>query len=71
MLSAGPAPGPASPRPGRTGSGTPRRPACCRLAGNLAQIGQVLRHAQPAMTAIYAKSDALALSPLAPPWPAG
>jgi hypothetical protein len=39
--------------------------------GNLAEIGQVLRHAQPATTAIYAKSDVLALSPLALPWPGG
>ena len=39
--------------------------------GNLAEIGQVLRHAQPATTAIYAKADVLALSPLARPWPGG
>jgi integrase/recombinase XerD len=39
--------------------------------GNLAEIGQVLRHAQPGTTAIYAKTDVLALSPLARPWPGG
>jgi len=39
--------------------------------GNLAEIGQVLRHAQPGTTAIYAKADVLALSPLALPWPGG
>jgi integrase/recombinase XerD len=37
--------------------------------GTLAEIGQVLRHAQPGTTAIYAKADVLALSPLARPWP--
>jgi integrase/recombinase XerD len=39
--------------------------------GTLAEIGQVLRHAQPGTTAIYAKADMLALSPLARPWPGG
>ena len=37
--------------------------------GTLAEIGQVLRHARPGTTAIYAKADMLALSPLARPWP--
>jgi len=37
--------------------------------GTLAEIGQVLRHAQPGTTAIYAKTGVLALSPLARPWP--
>ena len=37
--------------------------------GTLAEIGQVLRHARPGTTAIYAKADVLALSPLARPWP--
>jgi integrase/recombinase XerD len=37
--------------------------------GTLAEIGQVLRHAQPGTTAIYAKADVLALAPLARPWP--
>ena len=39
--------------------------------GKLAEIGQVLRHAQPGTTAIYAKADLIALSPLARPWPGG
>jgi site-specific recombinase XerD len=39
--------------------------------GNLAEIGQVLRHAEPGTTAIYAKADVLALSLLARPWPGG
>jgi integrase/recombinase XerD len=39
--------------------------------GTLAEIGQVLRHALPGTTAIYAKADVLALSPLARPWPGG
>jgi len=39
--------------------------------GTLAEIGQVLRHALPGTTAIYAKTDMLALSPLARPWPGG
>jgi integrase/recombinase XerD len=37
--------------------------------GTLTEIGQVLRHARPGTTAIYAKADLLALSPLARPWP--
>jgi integrase len=37
--------------------------------GTLAEIGQVPRHARPGTTAIYAKADVLALSPLARPWP--
>jgi integrase/recombinase XerD len=37
--------------------------------GTLAEIGQVLRHARPGTTAIYAKAGLLALSPLARPWP--
>lgn len=39
--------------------------------GTLAEIGQVLRHARPGTTAIYAKADLLALSRLARPWPGG
>jgi integrase len=39
--------------------------------GTLAEIGQVLRHARPGTTAVYAKADLLALSPLARPWPGG
>lgn len=42
-----------------------------RAGGTLAEIGQVLRHALPSTTAIYAKVDVLALSPLARPWPGG
>ncbi len=42
-----------------------------RAGGTLAEIGQVLRHARPGTTAIYAKVDVLALSPLARPWPGG
>jgi integrase len=42
-----------------------------RAGGTLAEIGQVLRHARPGTTAIYAKADVLALSPLARPWPGG
>jgi hypothetical protein len=69
MSSAAPAPGLGSPRPGRTGCGTRRRPACWRAGGTLAEIGQVLRRTRPSTTAIYAKADVLALSPLARPWP--
>ena len=35
----------------------------------VAEIGQVLRHREQKTTAIYAKADVLALSPLARPWP--
>ncbi len=42
-----------------------------RAGGTLAEIGQVLRHARPGTTAIYAKVDVLSLSPLARPWPGG
>jgi site-specific recombinase XerC len=45
--------------------------AMLAAGGNLAEIGQVLRHATPGTTAIYAKTDLLALSPLARPWPGG
>ena len=38
-------------------------------SGTLAEIGQVLRHARPGTTAIYAKAGILALSTLARPWP--
>jgi len=40
-----------------------------RAGGTLTEIGQVLRHARPGTTAVYAKADLLALSPLARPWP--
>ena len=42
-----------------------------RAGGTLAEIGQVLRHALPGTTAIYAKVNVLALAPLARPWPGG
>lgn len=38
---------------------------------SLGEIGQVLRHAAVATTAIYAKVDFVALRPLAQPWPGG
>jgi len=38
---------------------------------SLGDIGQVLRHAAVATTAIYAKVDFVALRPLAQPWPGG
>lgn len=38
---------------------------------SLGDIGQVLRHAAVATTAIYAKVDFVALRPLAQPWPRG
>lgn len=39
--------------------------------GTLTEIGQVLRHARPGTTAIYAKIDQAALFGLARPWPGG
>jgi site-specific recombinase XerC len=42
-----------------------------RSGGTLAEIGQVLRHARPGTTAVYAKADLAALAPLARPWPGG
>ena len=39
--------------------------------GSLTEIGQVLRHADVATTAIYAKVDRNGLSALALPWPGG
>jgi integrase/recombinase XerD len=41
-----------------------------RAGASLAEIGQVLRHREPKTTAIYAKVDRKALTPLARPWPA-
>jgi integrase/recombinase XerD len=43
--------------------------AMLRGGGSLAEIGQALRHARPATTAIYAKVDVGALRPLGRPWP--
>jgi site-specific recombinase XerD len=43
--------------------------AMLRGGGSLTEIGQALRHARPATTAIYAKVDIDALRPLGRPWP--
>jgi site-specific recombinase XerD len=43
--------------------------AMLRGGGSLSEIGQALRHARPATTAIYAKVDTEALRPLGRPWP--
>lgn len=43
--------------------------AMLRAGGSLAEVGQVLRHADVATTAIYAKVDHHALRGLALPWP--
>ena len=40
-----------------------------RAGASLAEIAQVLRHRRARTTAIYAKVDHAALSPLARPWP--
>jgi integrase/recombinase XerD len=40
-----------------------------RAGGTLTEVGQILRHRRLQTTAVYAKVDALALSPLAQPWP--
>jgi site-specific recombinase XerD len=40
-----------------------------RGGGSLTEIGQALRHARMATTAIYAKVDIGALRPLGRPWP--
>ncbi len=47
--------------------------ATAMLAGgaSLAEVGQVLRHARPATTSLYAKVDRAALRRLARPWPGG
>ncbi len=64
-------------RAGITGPGAAHRlrhtAACGVLAGGggLREAGQLLRHASPAATAIYAKSDVVALTALARPWPGG
>ncbi len=44
--------------------------AMLRGGGSLTEIGQALRQARPATTAIYAKADIGALRPLGRPWPA-
>jgi site-specific recombinase XerD len=43
--------------------------AILRGGGSLAEVGQVLRHADVATSAIYAKVDHRALAALAQPWP--
>jgi integrase/recombinase XerD len=43
--------------------------AILRDGGSLAEVGQVLRHADLATSAIYAKVDHRALATLAQPWP--
>jgi site-specific recombinase XerD len=40
-----------------------------RRGAPLAEIGQLLRHRDPATTALYAKVDRVALGQLARPWP--
>lgn len=47
--------------------------ACGVLAagGGLIEVGQLLRHASPATSAIYARSDHQTLAVLARPWPTG
>lgn len=47
--------------------------ACGVLAagGGLAEAGQLLRHAGPEVTAVYARSDITALRTIARPWPEG
>ena len=47
--------------------------ACGVLAagGGLAEAGQLLRHAGPQVTAVYARSDLTALRSIARPWPEG
>lgn len=62
-------------RAGITGPGAAHRlrhTAACGVlfaGGGLLEAGQLLRHASPAATAIYAKSDVAALAALARTWP--
>ena len=42
-----------------------------RQGASLVEIGELLRHRSPAITAIYAKVDLIALRALALPWPGG
>lgn len=51
-----------------------RHTAACRVVaagGGLVEVGQLLRHASPAATAVYAKSDLVAMAAVARPWPVG
>lgn len=60
--------------PGRCGAHRLRHTAACRVlaaGGGLVEAGQLLRHTSTAATAVYAKSDLLALAVLARPWPGG
>jgi integrase/recombinase XerD len=43
--------------------------AMLRAGGSLAEVGQVLRQSNAAVTAMYAKVDRVALRTLAQPWP--
>jgi site-specific recombinase XerD len=56
---------------GRGGAHRLRHTAACGVlaAGGLAEVGQLLRHASPAASAIYARSDVAALAALARRWP--
>lgn len=48
-----------------------RHTAACRIlarGGGLVEVGQLLRHSSPAVTALYAKSDLIAMATLARPW---
>ena len=42
-----------------------------RAGGSLAEVGQVLRHARPDTTSIYAKVDRRSLIAVVRPWPGG
>lgn len=51
-----------------------RHAAACGVlgaGGGLIEVGQLLRHASPETSAIYARSDQRALAVLARPWPTG
>lgn len=51
-----------------------RHTAACGVlsaGGGLIEVGQLLRHASPKTSAIYARSDQRALAVLARPWPTG
>jgi site-specific recombinase XerD len=57
---------------GRIGPHRSRHTAATQLlraGASMSEIGQVLRHGHTATTAVYAKVDLAALTPLAMPWP--
>src|ERR1019366_4670390 len=59
---------------GGAGAHRLRHTAACGVlsaGGGLVEVGQLLRHASPATSAIYARSDEEALAVLARPWPTG